>query len=155
MTEVDKLRETLEKSVKDCEHKNVFSNLNIIVYYWLDYTVKSSQKNICKSVFSYLFFLLATASWQETQEGQLSLKETVPVPCADCFTCTWLWPNRAELITGTTQILCYFVVGNNQSFSKSFKNLTVIKLNLDFLTTKLKLFNHYKRYFAFYYRIPQ
>ena len=30
----------------------------------------------------------------------------------------------AEFITGTIQILCYFVVEDNQSFSKSFKNLS-------------------------------
>ena len=77
MRKVDKLRETLGKSFKDCEHKNVFGNLNIIVYYWLDYSVKSSQKNICKSMFSYVFFLLAIASWQETREKQLNLKDTV------------------------------------------------------------------------------
>ena len=73
-------------------------------------------------MFSYVFFLLAIASWQETREKQLNFERhcghvLIALPVLD-------YDQTAEFITGTIQILCYFVVEDNQSFSKSFKNLS-------------------------------
>lgn len=59
-----KLRETLGKTCKDCEDKYVFGNSNSKLLIWSQ--CKRKRKGICKSMFSYLVFLLAIASWQET-----------------------------------------------------------------------------------------